>query len=111
MRDGEERESKSESDKRIDEETSTGDPTGAKERKRTSGRFGELNRGSERGRERERVREMRLKGGRDGRTRRVLTKLTGADLRRNLTNSGLNPPTRAVDLSCLPVNLAAVLAA
>lgn len=109
MRDGEKRESKSESDKRIDGETLTGDPRGAKERKRTSRRFGKLNRGSERGRERER--EMRLKGGRDGRTRRVLTKLTGADLRRNLTNSGLNPPTRAVDLSCLPVNLAAVLAA
>lgn len=96
-----EQESKSESDERMDGEASTGDPRGEKERERTSGRFGKLNRG----------REMRLVGERDGRTRRVLTKLTGADLRRNLTNSGLNPPTRAVDLSCLPVNLAAVLAA
>lgn len=104
MRDRGERESKSESDERIDGETLTGDPRREKEREGTSERFGKLSRG-------ERERERELEGERDGRTRRVLTKLTGADLRRNLTNSGLNPPTRAVDLSCLPVNLAAVLAA
>lgn len=64
MRDGEERESKSESDKRVDGETSTGDPRGVKERKRTSGRFGKLNRGSERGRERERERDETQRGAR-----------------------------------------------
>lgn len=58
MRDRGERESKSESDERIDGETSTGDPRGEKERKRTSGRFGKLNRG--RGRERRRERERKI---------------------------------------------------
>lgn len=98
MRDRRERESKNESDKRIEEKASTKVVRGEEREKE---RFGKL--------DKERERETRTEGERDGRTRRVLTKLTGADLRRNLTNSGLNPPTRAVDLSCLPVNLAAVL--
>lgn len=99
MRDRGERESKNESDERVEGEAST--KVGGRERKRerTNERFGKL----------DKKRERETVGERDGRTRRVLTKLTGADLRRNLTNSGLNPPTRAVDLSCLPVNLAAVL--
>lgn len=43
-----ERESKSESDERIDREMSSGDPRREKEREGTSGRFGKLNRGRER---------------------------------------------------------------
>lgn len=55
MRDRGERESKSESDERIDGETSTGDPRREKEREGTSERFGKLSRG-EREKERKRAR-------------------------------------------------------
>jgi len=91
---------KSESDERMDGETSARDPEREKERQRGSARAGESTSWKETDRGDARRKE----------SQRVLTKLTGADLRRNLTNSGLNPPTRAVDLSCLPLNLAAVLA-
>jgi len=99
---GEKREpaGKSESDERMDGETSARDPEREKERQRGSARAGESTSWKETDRGDARRKE----------SQRVLTKLTGADLRRNLTNSGLNPPTRAVDLSCLPLNLAAVLA-
>lgn len=104
MRDRRERASKSERDERMNEEISTRDPERKRDRER------ERKNANERENRQAGKRQTRTEGVRDGRTHRVLTKLTGADLRRNLTNSGLNPPTRAVDLSCLPVNLAAVLA-
>jgi len=96
----------------------TNEWTEKRRRGRKSQREREREREKERGREvmRERAgestswKETDRGDARGKESQRVLTKLTGADLRRNLTNSGLNPPTRAVDLSCLPLNLAAVLA-
>lgn len=61
MRDRGERESKSESDERIDGETSTGDPRREKEREGTSERFGKLSRG-----EREKEKESSRGNGTEG---------------------------------------------